>query len=150
VDYKHSVYKDGVELCPLCQSPVTLETPKSLRSAKDILACLDHFRSKKQEYLISLSLSSDQQLIARRIVTIGLLDTSLAHPREIFAGPLTDRAASVIIAHNHPSGVAEPSKHDISLTQQLAAAGQILGIPLQDHYIIAKNTHYSFKQNSLL
>lgn len=150
MEYKHSVYNDEGELCPLCQSPVTLEMPKPMRSAKDILACLEHFRSKKQEYLISLSLNSDQRLIARRIVTIGLLDTSLAHPREVFAGPLTDRAASVIIAHNHPSGVAEPSKNDIALTQQLVAAGLLLGIPLQDHIIIATQAHYSFRGNGLI
>jgi DNA repair protein RadC len=138
------------ELCPLCQSPITLETPKRMHSTKDILACLEHFRDKKQEYLISLSLNSGQRLIARRIVTIGLLDTSLAHPREVFAGPLTDRAASVIIAHNHPSGEAGPSKNDIALTQQLAAAGQLLGIPLQDHIILTAKAHYSFKANYLI
>jgi DNA repair protein RadC len=121
-----------------------------MHSTKDILACLEHFRDKKQEYLISLSLNSGQRLIARRIVTIGLLDTSLAHPREVFAGPLTDRAASVIIAHNHPSGEAGPSKNDIALTQQLAAAGQLLGIPLQDHIILTAKAHYSFKANYLI
>ncbi len=97
-----------------------------------------------------LSLDSGGRLINQRVVTIGLLDAALAHPREVFAGPLTDRAASVIIAHNHPSGVAAPSDHDIALTQQLAAAGQLLGIPLQDHIIIAAKAHYSFKANSLL
>jgi DNA repair protein RadC len=148
--YKQNVYNDCGELCPLCQSPVLMETPKPMRSTKDILASLTHFRDKKQEYLVSLSLNSGQRLIARRIVTIGLLDTSLAHPREIFAGPLTDRAASVIIAHNHPSGVAAPSGNDVALTQQLAAAGQLLGIPLQDHVIITSSGYFSFRGRGLL
>ena len=138
---------DQDEPCPICYKPVVT---KPLRSNKDVLACLKHFRDKRQEFLVCLSLDGGGRLITQRVVTIGLLDTALAHPREVFAGPLTDRAASVIIAHNHPSGVAVPSNHDIALTQQLAAAGQLLGIPLQDHFIITANGHYSFKGNALL
>lgn len=96
------------------------------------------------------SLDSGQRLIARRVVTVGLLDAALVHPREVFAGPLTDRAASVIIAHNHPSGDAEPSKADIKTTQQLAAAGILLGIKLEDHIIVAAKSHYSFRRSGLL
>jgi DNA repair protein RadC len=79
-----------------------------------------------------------------------LLDTALAHPREIFAGPLTDRAASIVIAHNHPSGDPTPSQEDIHTTQQIVAAGQILGVPLRDHLIIAVAGHYSFKQHGMV
>jgi len=136
------------EPCPLCDNPV--KPGKLLRRNEDILVCLEHFRSKKQEYFVSLSLDSGQRLIARRIVTIGLLDTALTHPREVFAGPLVDRAASVIIAHNHPSGEAGPSQEDIKTTQQLVAAGILLGIPLRDHIIIATGGHYSFKQHMMI
>jgi DNA repair protein RadC len=121
-----------------------------LTTTDAILAQLNFIRNKKQEYFICLSLDGAQRLITRRIVTIGLLDVSLAHPREVFAGPLKDRAASVIIAHNHPSGNASPSGEDIKTTQQLAAAGILLGIPLQDHYIITKKMHYSFKRHHLI
>ncbi len=138
------------ELCPDCKSLVATSSIKPLRSSKEILAYLDHFRDKKQEYLVCLSLDAGQRLIARRVVTIGLLDTTLAHPREVYAEPLIDRAASIIIAHNHPSGVAEPSQHDITLTQQLVAAGQLLGIPLQDHIIVTVKAHYSFKASLLI
>lgn len=117
---------------------------------EDVLACLDHFRDKKQEYFVCLSLDSAQRLVARRIVTIGLVDMSLAHPREVFAGPLTDRAASIIIAHNHPTGSPEPSQEDIKTTQQLVSAGILLGIPLRDHVIVAARTHYSFRRHHLL
>ena len=123
---------------------------RPLRSSRDILSCLKHFRDKRQEYLICLSLDSGGRLINQRVVTIGLLDAALVHPREVFAGPLTDRAASVIIAHNHPSGETAPSKQDITLTQQLAAAGQLLGIPLQDHFIVTAKGHYSFRQGGLI
>ncbi len=138
---------DG-EPCPHCANPV--EAGKLLRRNEDILACLNHFRDKKQEYFVSLSLDSGQRLIERRIVTIGLLDTALTHPREVFAGPLVDRASSVIIAHNHPSGDAAPSHEDIKTTQQLVAAGILLGIPLRDHIIIAAKAHYSFRQHSMI
>jgi len=138
------------ELCPDCKSLVAASSAKPLRSTKEILVYLDHFRDKRQEYFVCLSLDSGQRLLARRVVTIGLLDATLAHPREVFAEPLVDRAASIIIAHNHPSGEAAPSGHDITLTQQLAAAGQLLGIPLQDHLIITAKGHYSFRVNAML
>jgi len=115
-----------------------------------MLPYLKFIRHKRQEYLLSLSLDSAGRLIARRTVTIGLLDVSLAHPREVFAGPLKDRAARVVIAHNHPSGEAEPSNQDIATTQQLIAAGQILGIALYDHLIVTDKGYYSFRQNGLI
>lgn len=118
-----------------------------LTTTDAILAQLNFIRSKKQEYFVCLSLDSAQRLIARRIVTIGLLDVALVHPREMFAGPLKDRAASVIIAHNHPSGVTNPSKADIETTQQLVAAGLILNMPLREHIIVTKEGHYSFRQH---
>jgi DNA repair protein RadC len=125
--------------------------PKPLLTTTDaILAQVKFIRNKKQEYLVCLSLDGGQRLIARRTVTIGLLDVSLAHPREVFAGPLKDRAASVIIAHNHPSGEAKPSGCDIRTTQQLIAAGILLGIPLRDHFIVTPAGHCSFRESHLI
>ena len=121
-----------------------------LLSSVDILPRLEFIRNKKQEYFVCFSLDSGRRLIRRRIVTIGLLDVSLAHPREVFSGPLKDRAASVIIAHNHPSGVPRPSKQDIQTTQQLIAAGQLLGMEAWDHIIVTKTGHFSFRNEGLL
>jgi DNA repair protein RadC len=121
-----------------------------LKDQKDVLARLSDIRTKQQEYVISLSLDGGQRLIAQRTVTIGTLDTAVAHPREVFADAIADRAASVIIAHNHPSGDLLPSQKDISLTQQLVACGQLLGIPLRDHIIVTKTGHYSFGQHHML
>jgi len=123
---------------------------KPLVVADDVLSHLHYIRNKKQEYFVCLSLDSGGRLIARRTVTIGLLNVSLAHPREVFVGPLRDRAASVIIAHNHPSGEATPSNEDIETTQQLMAAGVLLGIPLRDHFIITKTSHFSFRGHGLI
>jgi DNA repair protein RadC len=121
-----------------------------LRDSKSVLFYLEQFREKRQEHLITLSLDSLSRLITRRVVTIGLLDIALAHPREVFADPLSDRAARVIIAHNHPSGEARPSKRDIKMTQQLVAAGQLLGLPLHDHIILGTQRYFSFRDSSLM
>jgi DNA repair protein RadC len=115
-----------------------------LSTVESILPYLKFIRNKKQEHFVCLSLDSGCRLIKRRVVTIGLLDRVMAHPREVFAGPLQDRAAYVIVAHNHPSGDPEPSNHDIALTQQLVAAGQILGITLHNHIIVTADDCYSF------
>ncbi len=121
-----------------------------LRTQHDILQRLIDIRSKQQEYFVCLSLDGGDRLLAQRTITIGTLDTVLAHPREVFADAIVDRAACVIVAHNHPSGQVVPSQKDIILTQQLAAAGQLLGIPLRDHIIVTKTEEYSFRQRHLL
>lgn len=121
-----------------------------LRTHEDILSRLADIRTKQQEYLVCLSLDGGQRLIAQRTITVGTLDTVLAHPREVFSDPIVDRAACVIVAHNHPSGDPTPSHKDITLTQQLAAAGQLIGIQLRDHIIVTKAEDYSFRQRHLL
>lgn len=127
-----------------------LRDVEPLRNLHDIVARLDEIRSKQQEYLVCLSLDGGQRLIAMRTITIGTLDTILAHPREIFADAIADRAACIVVAHNHPSGESSPSAQDISLTQQLAAAGQLVGVSLRDHIILTKTDYFSFRQHHLL
>ncbi len=121
-----------------------------LRTLSEIVAHLDDIRGKQQEYLVALALDGGQRLIAQRTITIGTLDTLLAHPREVFADALMDRAASVIVAHNHPTGDPRPSPRDTELTQQLAASGQLLGVALRDHIIVSKTDYFSFRQHHLL
>jgi DNA repair protein RadC len=121
-----------------------------LRTQEDIVARLDGIRTKQQEYCITLTLDGGQRLIAQRTITIGILDTVLAHPREIYADAIADRAATVVVAHNHPSGDVKPSNKDVTLTQQLAAAGQLLGVPMHDHLIVTKTEVFSFRQHHLL
>jgi len=114
------------------------------------LTLFKFIRTKRQEYFVCLSLDSAGKPLRRRTVTIGTLNATLVHPREVFAGPLQDRAAAVVIVHNHPSGDPEPSKDDIKTTQQLVAAGQLLGIKLVDHVIVTRHDHYSFRRGGLL
>ena len=97
---------------------------------------LSDIRDKKQEYFVCLTLDGANRLIAKRIVTIGTLTSSLVHPREVFADAITDRAASIIVAHNHPSGTTRPSQEDIAITERLGEAAYLLGITLKSHYII--------------
>ena len=84
------------------------------------------------------------------MVYIGTLNQTLVFPREVFADAIVDRAASIYIAHNHPSGNTDPSREDISVTKRLQEAGKLLGIEIQDHVIITDDSHYSFKANHIL
>jgi DNA repair protein RadC len=85
-----------------------------------------------------------------RNLGVGLLNSSQVHPREVFADVISDRAASVILAHNHPSGVLKPSPDDIAITEQMVEAGKILGISVLDHIIITTKGYLSFKEKGLM
>jgi len=108
-------------------------------SAEKAAAQLTDIRSKKQEHLVVMTLDGANRLIAKRTITIGILNASLVHPREVFADAITDRAASIIVAHNHPSGGLAPSKADNDTTERLQEAGELLGIILYDHIVVTKN-----------
>lgn len=100
-------------------------------------------RDKKQEYFVCLTLDGANRLIAKRVITIGTLNTSLVHPREVFANAITDRAASIIVAHNHPSGNLSPSEADRNITEKLQESAKLLGVNLTDHIIITKSSFAS-------
>ena len=121
-----------------------------VREAKDVLPFVQQIRDKQQEYFVCLSLNGANEVIENRVVTVGLLDSNQVHPREVYADPLTDRAASIIVAHNHPSGTLEASPEDVALTDRLARAGKLLGIPLLDHIIVTKRGYLSLKQAGYL
>ena len=104
---------------------------------------LSDIRDKKQEYFLYLTLDGANRLIAKRIITIGTLTSSLVHPREVFAEAITDRAASIIVAHNHPSGNLEPSQADREVTERLRDAGDLLGVKLIDHIVVTKDSYSS-------
>lgn len=118
-----------------------------IETAQDVYTLLRHYADRPQEYFLSISLKGSREVIASRVVTIGLLSKVLVHPREVFADPLTDRAAAVIVAHNHPSGDLNPSQNDVEITRRLQEAGDILGIPLLDHVILSQSGYYSFAEH---
>jgi len=117
-------------------------TYEKITTPTDVLPYLKQYENKKVEHFISISLSGAHEIINIRVVSVGTLMRTLAHPREVFADIITDRAASVIFAHNHPSGNCEPSDADLSLTHNLVDAGDILGIEVLDHIIFARRGEY--------
>ena len=109
----------------------------NILSIKDVWNLCSDFRSSKKEHIVAFYLDTQQKLIERRIISVGTLDTSLAHPREVFEPALQLSAAGVVLAHNHPSGSVEPSDDDIAITKRIADAGDLLGITLIDHIIVS-------------
>jgi DNA repair protein RadC len=118
------------------ERPIIDSPEKAVEQLADI-------RDKKQEYFVCLTLDGANRLIAKRIITIGTLTSSLVHPREVFAEAITDRAASIIVAHNHPSGSLDPSEPDKQITRRLQDVAGILGIALNDHIIVTKTRYNS-------
>jgi len=106
-------------------------------------------KGKKKEYFLALLLDTRSQLIRVAEISVGSLDTSIVHPREVFKEAISASAASVIFAHNHPSGDTEASEDDIQLTKRLAAAGEIVGIDVLDHIIIGGRGYTSLKREGL-
>ena len=121
-----------------------------ITETKDVLPLISDISNKQQEYFVCISLNGANELIEKRIVTVGLLDKSQVHPREVFADVITDRAASVIFAHNHPSGELKPSNSDLKIHEQLTEAAKILGIKVLDHIIVSKKGYYSFQKDGLI
>lgn len=110
----------------------------------DVLPLIRHYADRKQEHFICISINGANEVIASRVITVGLVNKTQVHPREVFADPITDRASAIIVAHNHPSGGLIPSKEDFEITKQLKASGETLGIRLLDHIIFNQKGYYSF------
>ena len=125
------------------------ERPR-IESASDVWNLLSSYRNRRQEHFLTVTLDGASRLIAKRVITVGTLNQSLVHPREVFADAITDRAAGIIIAHNHPSGELIPSIQDIRVTQRLKEAGNLLGIELLDHLILTRDGWYSFSEEGEL
>ena len=143
----------GVGQARACQTVAAFELARRhlakgravIREAEDMLPYLQSIRSKRQEHFVCLSLNGAHEIIESRVVTVGLLDTNQVHPREVFADPIADRAAAILVAHNHPSGTLKASPEDIALTARLVRAGELLGIRVLDHVIVTEDAFLSLK-----
>ena len=113
-------------------SDVEMKTPDSINEACDDL------RQLTQETFITFTLDAKNNVIGRHLISLGIVDATLIHPREVFRPALIDGAAAIICAHNHPSGDPTPSTDDIKITRQLVEAGKIIGINILDHVIIGR------------
>ncbi len=127
-----------------------IRTNKRITSASEVYEELKVFSNKNQEHFLTITLDGASHIINTRTVFIGTLNQSMVHPREVFADAIADRAAGIIIAHNHPSGTLEASRADISITQRLKEVSKLVGIELLDHVILSKHGFYSFSDEGLL
>jgi DNA repair protein RadC len=158
IDVKTLVSTEGVGFAKACQIVAAFEFARRrllkestfVKKAEDILPLISHIADKKQEYFLCISLNGANEVIGNRVVTVGLLNTNQVHPREVFADAISDRAASIILAHNHPSGILAPSPDDVITTRQLIDAGNIIGISVLDHIIVTKKGYLSFKEKGLM
>jgi DNA repair protein RadC len=116
-------------------------TGKRIVNEEDVLPLLEDIRHRKQEHFMVITLDGANRVIERRVVTVGTINASLVHPREVFADAITDRAASIVVAHNHPGGTLEPSAADLEVTRRLRDAGKLLGIQLFDHIIVTAGAY---------
>lgn len=121
-----------------------------LSSLEDVVAQAIYMKNKSREHFMVISLNGRNEMLYKKPLFVGTLNANLVHPREVFQEAISRNAASIILAHNHPTGNAQPSRADIEITQRLVKAGKIMGIEVQDHIIITKSAAYSFKENKLI
>jgi DNA repair protein RadC len=158
VDTKTLTAVSGVGSAKACQVIAAMELGRRhlsrrrtvIRDAEDALPYLAGIRNEKQEHFVCLSLNGANEVLATRTVTVGLLDSNQVHPREVYADPITDRAASILCAHNHPSGTLEASSEDLAITRRLVSAGDLLGIRVLDHLIVTSEGFLSLRQTGML
>ena len=148
----------GVGVAGACSVMAGLELGRRLlasrgprmRQPADVVALLGGLRSLRQEQFVVLTADGDGHLLRRQTVFVGTLDRCLVHPREVFAEAIADRAASLFLAHNHPSGNEQPSEDDIAVTRRLVEVGEVMGIQVRDHLIVTRGSYYSFREHELL
>ena len=128
-------------------------TDVPIRSPRDVFDHMEPYAEREAcESFWILPLDSQHQLIGAgpTVITRGILNSSLVHPREVFCAAIVAHAAAVVLVHNHPSGDPTPSPDDRTITEQLAAAGRLLDIPVHDHVIIGRGRYVSFAEAGLL
>lgn len=122
-----------------------------IRSPSDIFENYQSlFKDQVRERFVVFWLSSANKVIGFEIISEGILNSSLTHPREVFRGAIVSTSASIILAHNHPSENGAPSREDISITKQIVESGKIIGIPVHDHIIFAGDTYTSLAERGLI
>ena len=133
------------DLDPEDPAPFDIKNPEAV-----VKAVRASIRDKAKEHFKLILLNSRNKIICISPISTGTLTTSLVHPREVFKDAIVHSAASVILAHNHPSGDPEPSEDDMKITKKLVESGRILGIEVIDHIVIGKNNFYSFREKGLI
>jgi len=117
-----------------------------IENTEQALAQLHDIRAHKKEHFVALYLNARNELIHREDISVGTVNASIVHPRDVFAPALEHNATAVIVAHNHPSGSPEPSPEDREVTTRLKDAGKLLGITFIEHIIVTKDAHTAIRQ----
>ena len=148
---KASQIKAAFELANRLDAPTEInEKPPPVKTPEEVANLVKgNLKDKKKEHFLVLLLDTRSQLIRSAEISVGSLDSSIVHPREVFKEALLASAASVIFVHNHPSGDPEPSEDDVELTKRLAQVGKIMGIEVLDHVIIGNKKFLSLKREGL-
>jgi DNA repair protein RadC len=121
-----------------------------IHSPKDVVPFVKNYSMQMKEHFICVTLNGGHEIIQIRVISVGTLNRTIVHPRDIFSEALVENAAAIIVCHNHPSGNCTPSEEDIKTTEILIEAASIIGISLLDHIIIDRDSYYSFLEHDLL
>jgi DNA repair protein RadC len=133
---------------PISNPPAASPSRPYLLSAKDVYEQLGDIRGEDREHFVVFDLNVRHGVLARRTVHVGTLTGVEVHPREIFKGAIVNSAASLIVAHNHPSGDPSPSRADIEMTGRLRQVGELCGIQLLDHLVVALTGYISLAERN--
>jgi len=162
LDYNELVKIKGISQAKACTILSAVELTKRalkhkdddtlpiIKSAKDVVAQSVYMRDKKREHFQVIYLNARNEMIDKKPMFVGTLNANLVHPREIFARAVANNSASIILVHNHLSSDPEPSQDDIEVTKRIVEAGEIMGIEVLDHVIIAKGKVFSFKERKMM
>jgi DNA repair protein RadC len=148
---KGTQIKAAFELGKRLDNSFSYSIKEHIKSPEDVIKEIrNNLKGKKKEHFMALFLDTRNHPIETRTISIGSLDSSIVHPRELFKEAISHSAASIILVHNHPSGDTEPSDEDVQLTKRLIEAGEVLGIEILDHIVISDNSHLSMKSKGLI
>jgi DNA repair protein RadC len=148
---KGTQIKAAFELGKRLDDSFSINSKEHIRSPEDVIKEVQKsLKGKKKEHFLALFLDTRNHPIETRTISIGSLDSSIVHPRELFKEAISHSAASIILVHNHPSGDTEPSDEDIKLTKRLIEVGQVLGIEILDHVVISDHAYLSMKAKRLI
>ena len=128
----------------------TTKEKKKATNPQSLFETVRHYFDAEQERFIVVGTNGAGEISFSKVVTIGLLDKTIVHPREVYADAIKHRCSAIMVAHNHPSGYVEPSEADILTTIRLQKAGELLGVQLLDHLIFSEDSYYSFREHDKL
>ena len=145
------VWRFPVYVCELMKRKYRGKAPRVIRGPEDVVALVGRkLRREQREHFLVLLLNARHEVLAKETVSVGSLNASIVHPREVFKPAVLASAASIVLVHNHPSGDPEPSEEDISISKRLVQAGELIGIGVLDHVIIASRGVVSLRSRQLL